>query len=1097
MPKNKTSGKTRQKKQTATRRPKTAGTATHVKRALPPKLTVPRATNLFARERLFDLLDRTRRDHRVAWMSAPGGAGKTSLATSYLTARKLPVLWYQVDAGDGDVASFFYYLGLAVARAAPRYKQPLPAFTPEYLADLPTFTRNFFRELYRRLPAATVVVLDNYQDAPEASPLHDVVHIAMTEVPGDIHLMVLSRAEPPAVLARLRLCDHAACLDWPILQLTPEESVSIGVARLGKNVLSEDILASLHQRAHGWAAGLVLMLEQARTGVLDAKAVLSDQKLMFDYFAGEILNRNEPAVREFLLKTALLPRISVADARMLTGDDNASDILEDLTRRNFFTVRHTGTSGVSYEYHPLFQEFLKSQGQTAFDPAALDALHGEAGRLLTQAGAPEDAAMLFQQGHHWVELADLVRTQAPPFITQGRYRTVQSWIASLPESIRDGDPWIQLWHGAAWQPFDLPRARDLYERAYARFKVTDDRAGLWLSWSGIVETYIFEWARFAPLDHWIAEFYALMAQHKTPPTPELMGRAVVGIFTALMYRQPGHADLPKWVAQLEAMLHQGLDPVAMTTIGMQLLTYYSFWTGDMARARALYVYVEPVAGRSELPPLAAIAWQASQAIHGWMTAENERCVAAARRGLEIARDSGVHLFDVMLRMQEMSGLATAGHLEEAAHALEQARNALIPSRLMDASYFLLMQAAISFGAEGARQAQINGEQCLSLARAAGCPWAIGQALGWAAWASVRVSDNRAAEQYLREAKVIVQTLGSELTAFVIQYEEWYLLSAKNEPQQTLTALRGAWALARKLGIMNWLSWPYPETAQCCAQALAHDIETDYVRALVKKRGLLPPADEDISDAWPFPVKLYTLGRFSVVVDDVALPFTAKAQKRSFDLLKALVAFGGREVSEQKLCDALWPGAEADDARVSLKMTLHRLRGLVGHEAIVLRESKLSLDPRICWVDIWGFERAVSHLTKMGHTLPTNELARLGERLLSLYRGAFLGDDEQAFAIAARERLRGKWMQAIAAVAGCFQHDGAHDQAIAWYERGIEIEPLAESLYRSLMHVYQTLHRPAEGLGVYQRCKRNLLAQLQVSPSPETEKLAQALRTLGS
>lgn len=1064
-------------------------------RALLPKLTPPRAVNLVGRERLFNLLDRIQREHRVAWMSAPGGAGKTSLATSYLAARKLPALWYQVDAGDGDVASFFYYLGLAVARAAPRYKQPLPAFTPEYLADLPTFTRNFFRELYRRLPAATVVVLDNYQDAPEASPLHDVVHIAMAEVPADIHLMVLSRVEPPAVLARLRLCDHAACVDWPMLQLTPEESASIGVARLGKKNMSEDILTSLHQRTHGWAAGLVLMLEQVRTGVLDAKAVLSDQKLMFDYFAGEILNRNTPAVRDFLLKTALLPRISLADARMLTGEDNAGDILEDLTRRNFFTVRHTGTSGVTYEYHPLFQEFLKSQGQATFDPVALDALHNEAGRLLVQGGAPEDAAILFQQGHNWTELADLVRTQSPAFIAQGRYRTVQAWIASLPESVRDGDPWIQLWHGAAWQPFDLARARDLYERSYARFKATDDRTGLWLAWSGVVETYIFEWACFTPLDHWIAEFYALMAQNETPP-PELMGRAVVGIFTALMYRQPGHADLPKWVAQLEAMLHQVHDPVAITTIGMQLLMYYSFWAGDMARARTLYAYVGPVAGRSELPPLAAIAWQASQAIHGWTIAENDRCVAAARRGLEIARDSGVHLFDVMLRMQEMSGLVTAGRLEEAAHSLEQARNALVPSRLMDVAYFLLMQAAISFGAEGARQARVNGEQSLSLARAAGCPWAIGQALGWAVWTSVRVGDKPAAEEYLREAKVIVQTLESEFTDFVIQYEEWYLHSTKNEPQQTLTALRGTWALARKLGILNWLSWPYPETAQCCAQALAHDIETDYVRALIKKRALPPPAGEAIADTWPFPVKLYTFGRFSVLVNDTPLRVNAKTQKKSLDLLKALVAFGGREASEQKLCDALWPGAEADDARASLKITLHRLRSLIGHDAIVLRESKLSLDAGVCWVDVWGFERVVSRLT----ATPAHSaigIENFGEQLRALYRGPFLGEEESGFALPARERLRGKWVRTIAALAGRFQHDGAHDQAIAWYERGLEIEPLAESFYQGLMRIYQARRSPAEGLGVYRRCKKTLLAQLQVSPSPETEKLAQALRTLGS
>ncbi len=78
-----------------------------------PKLTPPRVGKIYPRERLFGLLDRIRDDHSVVWISAPGGAGKTSLVASWLQQRKLKTLWYQVDAGDGDNASFFYYLGLA------------------------------------------------------------------------------------------------------------------------------------------------------------------------------------------------------------------------------------------------------------------------------------------------------------------------------------------------------------------------------------------------------------------------------------------------------------------------------------------------------------------------------------------------------------------------------------------------------------------------------------------------------------------------------------------------------------------------------------------------------------------------------------------------------------------------------------------------------------------------------------------------------------------------------------------------------------------------------------------------------------------------
>jgi len=358
-------------------------------------------------------------------------------------------------------------------------------------------------------------------------------------------------------------------------------------------------------------------------------------------------------------------------------------------------------------------------------------------------------------------------------------------------------------------------------------------------------------------------------------------------------------------------------------------------------------------------------------------------------------------------------------------------------------------------------------------------------------------DERGASAAIEQALATSREMRSPSMEYLCYLAQAEIAMRRGEEETCRVALTYCLQIGRQQGYRNHTWWDADLMAQLYAKALEHEIEVSYVQEQIRCRELVPPVAAESLETWPWKLRIHTFGRFALVRDGKPVKFEGRTQKRALDLLKALVAYGGREVSEQKLCDALWPGTEADDARVSLKITLHRLRGLIGHEAITLRESKLTLDTRICWVDIWGFERAVNRLTATGNALSTDGYARLGDRMLSLYRGSFLGDDEQTFALSTRERLRGKWMQAIAALAGRFQHDGAHDRAIAWYERGIEIEPLAESFYRSLMHAYQTLHRPAEGLGVYQRCKKILLAQLQVSPSPETEKLAQDLRTLGS
>src|SRR3989344_1093105 len=138
------------------------------------KITRPQPTRVLARTRLLRQLDDAAA-HTVLWVEGPAGAGKTTLVVSWLDARKMDCLWYQVDAGDMDLATFFHYLGLAVAQTAPRFRRPMPKLTPEYLAGIPTFTRNFFRELARRLSKPCVLVFDNLQEVEASAPLYEVL----------------------------------------------------------------------------------------------------------------------------------------------------------------------------------------------------------------------------------------------------------------------------------------------------------------------------------------------------------------------------------------------------------------------------------------------------------------------------------------------------------------------------------------------------------------------------------------------------------------------------------------------------------------------------------------------------------------------------------------------------------------------------------------------------------------------------------------------------------------------------------------------------------------------------------------------------------
>jgi LuxR family transcriptional regulator, maltose regulon positive regulatory protein len=94
-------------------------------RATPAKISSPRVTQPYLRTRLFKSLDAVR-NRPLVWISGPAGAGKTTLAISYLNARHLKFLWYRFDARDADPAAFFYYLREAASRSWPRKRENLP-----------------------------------------------------------------------------------------------------------------------------------------------------------------------------------------------------------------------------------------------------------------------------------------------------------------------------------------------------------------------------------------------------------------------------------------------------------------------------------------------------------------------------------------------------------------------------------------------------------------------------------------------------------------------------------------------------------------------------------------------------------------------------------------------------------------------------------------------------------------------------------------------------------------------------------------------------------------------------------------------------------
>jgi len=274
-------------------------------------------------------------------------------------------------------------------------------------------------------------------------------------------------------------------------------------------------------------------------------------------------------------------------------------------------------------------------------------------------------------------------------------------------------------------------------------------------------------------------------------------------------------------------------------------------------------------------------------------------------------------------------------------------------------------------------------------------------------------------------------------------------------------------------------------AALLALALEHRIEPEFTRSLIRERHLEAPSPTTAD--WPWPLALRTLGDFVVIREGEPLVSKGKAQKRPLEMLKALVALGGRNVDASMLTAKLWPDAEGDDAKTSFDSGLYRLRKLLDVDgALTLAEGRLSLDHRVVWLDVWAFERALDA------TPPDVEAA------LSCYRGHFLGLEAPApWALPLRDRLQARLARAALARGQALEAEQEFAAARALYERVLELDNLAEAVYRRLMVCQRELGDPAGALTTYRRCRELLSIVLGRKPAAETEAIRATLDRVSS
>jgi DNA-binding SARP family transcriptional activator len=467
------------------------------------------------------------------------------------------------------------------------------------------------------------------------------------------------------------------------------------------------------------------------------------------------------------------------------------------------------------------------------------------------------------------------------------------------------------------------------------------------------------------------------------------------------------------------------------------------------------------------------------------TGMSEESIRHVEEALAFAQASGIHALDFQIVAWGVWGQLCAGNVAAARVFMQRLVSFGRHTKILDASYRYRV-ALISLHEGDISQALEEGRKALQLSLDADYVIQVVACHIVVAYIYVRHGDKDKAAEHLAESHRMAVRLRSTLIMGYCAFTEAAILRLWGDHDASLKSLRDALPLMRETGSITPPVCPSDEVATLCAMALDAEIESDYVRDIIKKTHLSPPSGY-MSPSWPWSVRIYSMGQFEVFVDDVRVTASDRAQKKPLELLRAIVICGARGVEVQRLTKMLWPNIDEVSAEHSLETLLYRLRKVLGEKAIERHKGQYTLNPEYCWLDVWQIEHLVDCLEH------PRERPTKADRLLALYRGPFLDGNDSPSVMLPRERLRSKFMRTLERLGGDAEERGNFESAILYYKKGIEVDPLIEGLYRMLMRCYCLAKCPTEALSVYRRCQTLFVSVLHVEPSAQTKELYEEVK----
>lgn len=1074
---------------------------------VPPR----RRPDLFTRQRLLNVLEELV-DFKLVLLIAQAGYGKTTLLMDFAHTTTLAVCWYAVDTLDRDPHRFFAHFIAAIAQRWPNFGAAARAALQSLSTGqgtLDQFVTTVINELYDEVTEHFVLIIDDYHLANEDDQIAMFISQFVQQASENAHLLLASRqliGLPNLALMVAR--GYVGGLDYEDLAFTAPEIQQLVAQNFSQHISDEEAQKQVSATA-GWITGLLLSAQSKIANIPGRMRRLRAAGVdLYDYLAQQVLDQQPAPIRAFLLRSALLEEFdapmcaAVLDSSSLPVGENWHELIDQVLRRNLF-VLPVGEAGEWLRYHPLFQEFLQKRLAQEAPLEEITILERLAAYYIEQQEW-EKAYHYYQRAGNFPAIARMIEQAGVTLYHQGRLVLLNTWLEDLPSTLLQARPALLSLKGAVTAALgEVNQGLKLLNEAEQALRTVGE-------WQDLVHTLI----RRSVVHRLVGEYIAALAD--ADRALDLIAQASndqddAAILRALSYRAKGLSlhltgKLDKSIDCLQASLeiYQTLnDSQNIANISSEIAMVFAAM-GHHQQARLLLEQALQI-WRTQVNLLSQSIVLNNLGVLYHMQGEYLQAVSCLEEAHNCAQRSGYVRFIVF-------SLASLGDLLVDLELWGSAQKIYVEAfqmaqRINERFLLLHLQLAIARVACATGDweqafAHLDATSHIVLDKKSSYEWGLYQlAMGRyylvqaKATAAVTALED-ASERFAESGQPNEKTVAHFFLAAA-----YHRLSKPEKAKEYLAqALKVTFSLESRYPLFSALREikSFLQAAQTFAEVgdkvkrLLLDLETFEQSLPELNRRLRQSAGTALADLFVHAepkLVIHTLGRTEVIVNGHVITTSEWQTQVSRNILLCLLAHPNG-LSKEEISDLFWPDATINEAKTRFKNAIYRLRSALNLEVILFEN------------DFYRFNRTLDYeydLDLFFQRVALGDEARDSsiqisayQKATQLYRGDYLPDVEEPWALTERERVHRIFLDKILKLARLQFEIGDLGGSLDTCYRALLDDPCLEEAHRLAMRIHAATGNRAAIVRQFAQCRQALQDEVDAPPSAQTEALYAAL-----